>query len=785
MANRVSLRVIVAGLLSATSTAAYAQSDAAVPQDATTQEGRALDEIVVTGSRTGAANVQDVPIAITAFGSEQIENKGIVGPTDLVLHVPNLSVVPEGQGSFSFGIRGINIAVDNFAFDNAVGTYLNDVYIARAQDTDALLFDVEGIEVLRGPQGTTFGRNTPTGAIVVRTKRPGDDFGGFAQAGIGGGQTGRFFFKGEGALDVPVGENFAVRFAGFYVNDRGYGKSRVTGERFKSRDDYILRATLNGNVGNLEVTLIGEHAKSKQGIPAFIALGNNSGPGNFFQYDLLQPGAATPASDAINALIASGDRYVNNSFIDGIKTRGRTDDATLLLDWTISDAASLKSITGFRDIRRFTASDAGIPFPGNGTRSTINQRQISQEFLFNGKPSERFSFLAGLFLFRETGSDFNLIPDQAVAPCQLRAACNGGGGGLIPLKGVDYVPATLQLGARDVKYESIGVFTNVSWEFLPTLTATGGIRLTKENKEATLDGRFLSTVFPVPIAQGRQTFKDDVVLYDGRLTWKPNDDLLVYAKYGTGYRAGGIGFRAANAKFEPETTKAAEVGFKLDADLGTVPVRVNAAAFRTTYRGFQIPVVLRNPTRQTVVNAGGALIKGLEAEFTARPTDQLDLGFSVGLLDAKYTSFVFNNASLSPNPIDFTDNKLRRAPKLTLTGNLGYRIPTSAGELLFQVDANHQSSQEAEPLFQRGAPLTDTAGRPLGVRKSIYHIGPTTVVNALIKLSDVGGSGVDVSAYVHNLTNEISLAYGLETGQLGQGFYTEPRSFGLTVRKEF
>jgi iron complex outermembrane receptor protein len=225
-------------------------------------------------------------------------------------------------------------------------------------DISTLLFDVEGLEVLRGPQGTTFGRNTPTGAILVRTKRPKREFGGYVQAGIGDRDNGRFFYRGEAAIDVPLGGEFAFRLAGAYENDNGYGKSLATGYKNNTRNDYVFRGTLDGQIGDdVQVTLIGEHSKSKRGAILFVPVRNLTGPGNLEPYDLTVPGAATPASDGINAQIASGSRYTNFSEFTYQKNRGTSYAGSLIVNWDISNEASLRSITGFREISQFTTFD--------------------------------------------------------------------------------------------------------------------------------------------------------------------------------------------------------------------------------------------------------------------------------------------------------------------------------------------------------------------------------------------------------------------------------------------
>jgi len=738
-------------------TAAQA-AESAPPAESATR----LEEVVVTATRT-AQNIQSVPVAVSAFDSAAIEKHGMSNVEDMQFHVPNLRIREEtAVGGMTIAIRGISAAADTFSSDSGVGVYVNDVFIARGNDFGATFYDLQDVQVLRGPQGTLFGRNTPAGAVLLQTQGPGSTYGGYIKAGLGGGGHGlgdganRTIYRFEGAVDLPVSPILGVRLAGYYENDDGWGHSKLNGHKFYSKDDSAIRATFDFKpVDGFEAKLVLDHNRQNRGGPLDLPL-EYLAPFTAQPYDQLNGG--TRARDAIIALAANHDPYSNNSpIVEGLKAE--VSSASLNMTYAISDNWNLRSISGWRHLIRDQFNDNnGIEFlVGPGTTANIRQVQLSQEFVLTGDITERLHTVAGLFYFKETGSDQNIVNSNIRNPGTPAA----------------FRDPNLSRG-EDFRNTSKAVFVNLSYDILPNLTASAGYRFTKEAKHVVLAGRFL--VSGLPFTSGTQNFTDRVPLYDAKLTWKPTPDLLVYGKYGTGYRAGGIGFRGPDAQFSPEEVKTSEVGAKWDFEIGSMPARLNTALFRSDYENLQVAVALANPTRSTITNAGKALLQGAEFEFTIKPTSQLNIGASLGLLDAKYKSFIFTSTTFG-GLVNLTNNVPRSAPKTTFSLSVGYTVPSSIGEWMFQGDYNHTSSFEVDTVYQPGAPAI--------VRTNAFHNGPTDIVNARVKLAEAFGSNVDLSLWVKNLTDETFLAYGLNVGTLRTGTYNEPRSYGVELRAAF
>jgi len=734
----------------------------ATASQAAEAETTRLDEVVVTATRT-AQNIQSVPVAVSAFDGAAIEKHSMGNVEDMQFHVPNLRIREEtAVGGMTIAIRGISAAADTFSSDSGVGVYVNDVFIARGNDFGATFYDVQDVQVLRGPQGTLFGRNTPAGAVLLQTNGPGSTYGGYIKAGLGIGGHGlgdganRNIYRFEGAVDLPVSPVLGVRLAGYYENDDGWGRSKLNGHKFYSKNDSAVRATFDFKpVDGFDAKLVLDHSRQNHGGPLDLPL-EYIAPFTAQPFDQLNGG--TRARDAIIALAANHDPYSNNSpIVNGLT--GEVSSASLNMTYGFADNWNLHSISGWRHLIRDQFNDNnGVPFlVGPGTTANIRQIQVSQEFVLTGDITEQLHTVAGVFYFKETGSDQNIVNSNIRNPG---------------------TPAAFQDPNRsrgeDFKNTSKAVFVNLSYDILPTLTASAGYRFTKEAKHVVLNGKFL--VSGLPFTSGTQNFTDRVPLYDAKLTWKATPDLLVYGKYGTGYRAGGIGFRGPDAQFSPEEVKTYEAGAKWDFDIGSMPARLNTALFRSNYQNLQVAVALANPTRSTVINAGKALLRGAEFEFTIKPTSQLDVSASLGLLDAKYKTFVFTSTSFG-GLVDLTNNRPRSAPKTTFSLSVGYTVPSSIGDWVFQGDYSHTSAFEVDTVYQPGAPAV--------VRTNAFHQGSTDIVNTRIKLSEAFGSKVDVSLWAKNLTDQAVLAYGLGVGTLRTGTYSEPRSYGVELRAAF
>jgi iron complex outermembrane receptor protein len=761
------LRAAMLGCCSVIALAGAGRVQAAeAPAQTAAEEPSHLEEVVVTAQRT-EQKLQKVPVAETAFTHAALEKHGITNVEDVQFHVPNLNIRDEDSGGLSIGIRGISVSSNNFSYDSAVGVYVNSVFIARDNDFNSTFFDVDSVQVLRGPQGTLFGRDTPVGAVLVDTKRPGNTFGGYLDASIGAGGDGlgagadRTIYRFEGAVDLPIASDLNVRIAGYHINDSGYAESLNSGYRNDSKDDAGIRATaVFAPIDKFSATFILDYNHKNDGVPLFVPVGV-SGPLSPFPYDQLNGGTA--AEDAALALSKHPNPYFGDSNTPGQFSNGQSYSATLLMDYHLSDNWNLRSITGYRHTQADFSTDVlSVPFDNGLTPETSAQSQVSQELVLDGDLFKNLHVLGGLYYFDETGFQQDVVygnievglPSPPFPPSPFRD----------PLK----------LRGQDINNSSEAVFVNASYKILPDLTVTGGVRYSEERKSLDVDSFF--TVSGIPLAMGPAKFTGNIPVYDGKLTWQATHDLLLYASYGTGYRAGGIGFEAANAVFQPETSYTYEVGGKWDFDIGSMPARLNTALFDTEYKNFQVDVVLLNPVRLTVVNAGAATVRGAELEFSIKPIQGLDISTTLGLLDAHYDSFIVDNASLG-GFINFTHNQLRDAPKVSLSVSAGYTVPSSIGDWVYTFDYAYSSDYEIDTEFQINAPPP--------AQTDAYHQNPTNIVNGRVTLAKAFGSAWDLSVWGKNLTDQVRLVNSLEVNNLDTANFGEPRSVGIEVRTRF
>jgi iron complex outermembrane recepter protein len=350
--------------------AAAAPSQAAAPVD-----GTHLEEVVVTAQRV-EQELQKVPVAETAFSNAQLLEHGIANVEDVQFHVPNINIRDEtNNGSLSIGIRGISVSAENFSYDSAVGVYLNSVFIARGSDFNGTFFDVDNVQVLRGPQGTLFGRDTPVGAVLVDTTRPGSSYGGYVDASLGfggdglGKGSGRNIYRFEGAVNLPIAPDLALRIAGYHVTDTGYADSSVTGDR-NSKNDSGVRATAAFTPSDkFKATLIIDYNGKNDGPAVFVPLGF-TGFVSPTPVDELNGGMA--AHNAVVGLINHFNPYQGESNAPGQGLTARSYSATLLMDYRFSENWDLRSITGYRHTTNNTLVDTvSIPFPFGIPRRVI------------------------------------------------------------------------------------------------------------------------------------------------------------------------------------------------------------------------------------------------------------------------------------------------------------------------------------------------------------------------------------------------------------------------------
>jgi outer membrane receptor protein involved in Fe transport len=708
---------------------------AAVPghaQEAGTENGPSqggLQEIVVTAQKR-SENLQDVPIAVTATSGEDLAARGITDTLQLSAAAPGLNIRTTA-GAFQPSIRGIGTSSN--VVENPVALYIDDVYLPQQREGFRQLDDIAQVAVLKGPQGTLFGRNATGGVIQITTLAPSYDFSGKLRAEIDNYATLRAGLYLTGGLSDAVAGNLSLSYAD---QGKGWGNNLTTGrDTFKILHEFSVRGKLLIEPSDsTTVTMIGDYADKKQ-------LTNSFQP--YQGLPLLFPG--TGPLDSVY------DSYAGADSFNGFKGGGVSVKIEQALGF-----ADLVSISAYRKgIGSYQFDNAAVPQPFFIVHSPRSpSRSFSQEIQLVSPKSDTFSWVAGAFYFNySNGSD------------PIRRSF---GGPFTPLPTSVAVTITT---AKEVT-ESFAPFGEVNWEFLPETRLTLGGRYTYEKRRLEdgqviaqrVDGTAVTTLFPkAPLTVKEPTFR---VALDHRFS----PDILAYLSFNTGIKSGGFNIvTPANPAYLPEKLKAYEAGLK--TELFDRNVRLNLAAFYYDYSNLQVIQFIG--LTQQVVNGPSAKIYGLDLDFQAQLGDNFRAS---GGFEIKHSEFTdFNGAAFSTPrpgggaiiaPGDASGNRLPLAQKFSASLAFDYHKELSAGALNFNVSGNYSGDYffEADNFLRQKAYV---------------------LLNASVKWTDPSDR-YSVTLWGKNLFDEkiISQVVSQSIGYPAT-FGNAPLTFGVTAAAEF
>ncbi|MCW4460226.1 TonB-dependent receptor [Sphingomonas sp. BT-65] len=644
-------------------------------------------EIVVTAGKR-EQSIQDVPTAITALGEDVFTLRGVGRSASEVLAlVPNASAGTQQHGRPRWWIRGVGAGQQQIDLANPVGFYLDEVYISNASATGLPLFDLERVEVLRGPQGTLWGKNTTGGAIAVVTKKPS-----FSPTGNEnyvkldyGSYDDKIVQAGVGFVIAP--DALAARISGHIENRDGRYTNLFTGDKDNAVEDSVIRGQLLARAGGNFEALLGVHYRKYKTTGGYWTIGSYRADG------IYRNGYAPPTDrDAVNT---NADEFSDTEQYGG----------SLKLDWDFG-AATLTSITGYERYEVTSGGDSDYtPLEIARNHTEARSEQWSQELRLASNGSGRLKWIVGLYYFNE-----KIDSDAATATLP---------DGTVPAQPGDTAPNAFSRTLYDHRAESGAAFANLGYDFTDTLNLTVGARFTRETK--TLDfsrianasaagatwsnyarwwDSYTGTFGPAGTGgnfSGSLKRTWDNFTYDVTPSWRIAPDHLLYFKYAHGVKSGGFNTAAqvlaALQVVEPEKLDAFEIGYKSSWFDGALTF--NATAFHYQYDNVQINVVGPNPgavagtTTSYLQNAEEAHVNGAEFELTARPVKGLALNAALGLLDTKYDKLQVVNGGANLSGAEFV-----RAPHVTLNLGASYEFELgSSGSLQLGADARYQSHQ--------------------------------------------------------------------------------------------
>ena len=774
-----------------------AQSTEPVDKDDQVEEGddRSFDSEIIVTARRREESLQDTPVAISAFNAEMLEDRQIQQTQDLERITPSLQFKPAGQlsGNSSSSvvfIRGVGQVDPTAAVDPGVGIYLDEVYLGRAVGGAIDFGDIEGVEVLRGPQGTLFGRNTIGGAILVRTRQP--------ELGVFEGR-GRFrvgqddLYEGFAALNLPLGETLAARVSGGFRKRDGYVIRAFDGLDLGNENSYSLNGAVKWEPStDFDLYVRGDYNRRDENGAPFTFAGINEQapvaaivsvaagcPGATIPFAPLAP--PDPRFGAPNVPLIDDARCANDFQDLGPYVNGGTADVMSESEvWglaatgniTLTDAISMKLISAYRETDSRGIRDAdNTPFllitTDVGAQSAQFSQEVQMQFDWTG-----VSAILGGYYFNEVTHERATVPlSFPPSPPVIGSILSGG-------------PATRDLQVSRLETDSLAVFGEASVELLTGLEVTGGLRYTTDNKT------FQGTVFnlfpgsqpdpdPLPtlaIPEGGPLFIYDRPFSDtfsaltgsASLQYRFTDAVSAYLSYARSFKSGGFNTRYnapppgnVPVPFDEEKVTSYEVGLKTNF----AGVRLNLAAFQAQYDDIQL--IFRQGVVPLLFNAGEARIRGVEGELSYRSPWGLIFDAGASYLDDEIqtiTPVPGATATVAPgDDLPFT-------PDLQANFGLGYELEFANGTTL---TPRINGSYTSKITFITGSvPLIEEDG---------YFTGDAS-------LSLRFNNGLEVTGGVINVLDERYLIQGnASLGTLGyaERIYARPRHWYVQVSAEF
>lgn len=739
----------------ANATAPAQDAAATAANDGTAKRAKVtgLEAVKVTARRRDEW-LQDVPVAISAFSEQQLSDLHADDISGIQHAVPNL-YLDKGDGANAvIYIRGVG-QNDSLAFaDPGVGIYVDDVFIARSQAAFLEMFDVDRVEVLRGPQGTLYGRNTIGGAIKFVSKLPPSTPKGYLEVGAGN-------------YDQRI---LKASFGGPLVKDTLNGKVALA---YSAHDGYA-RNTLDGKDDGDQNSLSGRAAldwKPSDRLQVLFSMdGRRDRPDTS-----RSPVRETPITGATSTGQLVTYPKATNPYVVNVNANGLSDltahGASVTARYQASDAVAIESITAYRDMDfKLNLDVDGSPLPILDILLKQKQNQFSQEIRASYDAGGSLTGTAGLYYFRDSDASFSGVDDGSATIFGFPVTLFG-------------FPGSSLAKTKQIT-KSYAAFADASYNLTEKLAVSAGVRYTHEEKTS---GREFENFFDPTVSvikhtppflsgagvagtpiHGNADF--NAVTPKFSLSYKLSDDVLLYTSAARGFKSGGFDGRATTdfsfQPFRPEFVWSYEAGAKTGWMDGKLIL--NAAYFYSDYTDMQVTSFGADPVSGAFVslfsNAAAATIQGLEFELAAEPTSNLSINASLGLLDAKYDKF---STLVGGAVTDVSNRRLVNSPRVNSSVGVTWTRPVGDGvNLVLHGDANYRSTLATE--------ITNSP---------VLRQGAYTLFNAFAALRSSKGAW-ELRAGIQNIGNEKVRVQGFNLAEfpgVQLGFYSAPRTYDLRV----
>lgn len=721
---------------------AVAQDDAPAAAAAEIEEAE-LGDIVVTAERR-SARLQDVPIAVTAFDSAALEKRGIVRMGDVGALAPSLEIHstsrPGGGGSsIAAYIRGVGTGDYNIPTDPAIGIYVDGVYLARSVGGLLSLTDVEQFQVLNGPQGTLYGRNTLGGAILVTTRKPSltGDIEGQVGTRLGNYKRRDAWASINGPL---VEDNIGFKLSVSTLNADGWARQVLTGRHLSDEHRLIVQGGLQVALGeDLSLILSGDYTRQRQNPPIVPSVALAAPSARLTQFNAL----VAPTRNAQLGLPAGSiadSRWLSPDYKTSYSTLPVRDDSdigggSLRLAYTPSDAFNVNATLAYRKLSAdILVSSDGTPYNLFVGGSDFHDRQFSAELTVGGKVADdRLTYLVGAYYFREKARTLDTSRTFS---------------GLYEVTGIA-ANALDTLTSQRMTAESYAIFTQQTFALLPNLNITGGARINHDSKYyAASVFRPQLNVVGVP----EQASKPGWTSFTPKLgvDWKPDDDIMLYASYAKGFKSGGVAMPllgVAPTSYEPEQLTTYEAGWK--ATLFDRHVTFNAAGYISRYRDVQLTTIVALPgggSGRPTQNAGDAHIKGVEGEISIRPIRRLSFNLGGGYVHARFSRLTAGAISALGAKVG---DRLPQVPDYNIFAGAEYGFDTALG--LFTVRGDVKTTGKTQL----------TPGDLVSMRPAY------TLINASISYAPNWAPGLDLTLRGMNITDRKYIVFSSSSPSTG------------------
>jgi outer membrane receptor protein involved in Fe transport len=746
-------------------------------------QAQVLEEVIVTAQKR-EQNLQDVPVAVSAFTGEMLAQSGVRDMFELQANAPSLRVgQTQNSSTATFGIRGVFTSSQNFGLESSVGLYVDGVYRARQSSMINNLVDVASVEVLRGPQGTLFGRNTPAGAVSVYSAKPDHEGTGYLQA-TGGDYS---LFSAQGALSFSAIEDvLAFRVTGFSMQRDGFVSDIALGDdKMYDRDRWGLRGqALWTPNDDLTVHIIADTSDIDE-----ICCGSNSWKNNFEADGVPGKTGTDVIAESLGATVIRVEDFYDRETAFNYLPESSNEDAGLSvqIDWQTENFL-VTSITAYREFESFDSVDSDfMDIDAVNRTNDQDQDQFSQELRIS-HDYDRFNYVLGLYYFTQNLDAFTTTTvGDATAP-------------LVSLPPNAFIAGAGSTNTAEQEHESYAAFGQFDYSFSEAFLLTAGLRWTKEDKDMTntfaedappalnplLDNwgfYFFPPLAPRPDVD--EDIDDDEVTGTAKLSWFAKDTVMFYASYGTGYKAGGVNTDRIDAAiptvFGPETSEAYEIGMK--ADFPEQALRLNVAVHRTDTDDLQ--TISFQGTGFALQNAGTAETKGVEVDLFWQATEALSLTLAYAYNDAEYADFENGDCQIAtpwhtglPDPGDNGDGSCDRS------GGMVSSNPENVGVIAANYEfglGNSATGFIYGEYSYNDERMTDVNNDPLKLDSDYSLVN----VRAGVTFDKYD---ITLTAWGRNITDEEwtgTIADGVAQDGKLTAYYTDPATWGVTARMNF